>query len=598
MTGARFDDLQAGRGLRFGAPERCLVARRPEEVVPVLAAVAEATERGAWAYGYVAYEAAAGLGTGLAVTPPDPAGPPLVFFGVTGPPESVPVIAGRLGDGYRAAWTPDWTSAGHRRAVDVVRSRIAAGETYQTNLTVRMRGQVAGDPAALYRDLALAQRGSYNAHLDLGRFAVVSASPELFFERRGDNVLMRPMKGTAARGQSAAEDLARARWLRADPKERAENVMIVDLLRNDISQVAEVGTVRAPRLLTVERYGTVLQMTSDVTATVRPGTGLVELFTALFPCGSVTGAPKPSTMALIAELEDTPRGVYCGAIGWLGPASEPVTARFGVAIRTAVVDTLTGAAEYGTGSGVTWSSSPAAEHREVLTKTSILSGRGELHLIETMRLVPGRGLRNRELHLRRLAASAEELGFAFDREHVETRLVEGLRGEGDDPRRVRLRLFRDGHVGIDLAPAPTWGMPLTVAVDDDPVDPTAWWFRHSTSWREEYRRRRLCRPDVDDVVVVDRAGEVVGATRATVAVRCDGRWWTPPLRSGCLPGTERARRIDAGLLHERVLTPADLRSAEAVVLLSSLRGACPARVEPRRAPVRDRRGRGAPARGC
>jgi para-aminobenzoate synthetase/4-amino-4-deoxychorismate lyase len=273
-------------------------------------------------------------------------------------------------------WYPTWTRAEHADGVARIRQRIAAGDTYQCNLTVRMAGRVAGDPLALYRDLALRQGGAHNAYLDLDRFVVASASPELFFERRGDSVLLRPMKGTARRGRHLLEDRQGAARLRASPKERAENVMIVDLMRNDIARVAQIGSVQVPALFTVERYETVLQLTSDVTARLRPGIGLVELFRALFPCGSVTGAPKASSMEIIRSVETTPRGVYCGAIGLVGPPDAPVRARFSVAIRTAVVDTATGEAVYGTGGGVTWSSEAAAEHDEVLTKTAVLGSAG------------------------------------------------------------------------------------------------------------------------------------------------------------------------------------------------------------------------------
>jgi para-aminobenzoate synthetase / 4-amino-4-deoxychorismate lyase len=482
---------------------------------------------------------------------------------------------------YSAVWWPGWTPQQYRSHVEVVRSHIASGETYQTNLTVRMRGRVAGDPLKLYRDLALSQLGAYNAYLDLGRFVIASASPELFFQRNRDEVLLRPMKGTATRGRDAEQDHIQALALRADAKERAENVMIVDLMRNDIARIAGPGTVRVPALLTVERYPTVLQLTSDVTARLRPGTGLAELlFSALFPCGSVTGAPKPRTMALIRELEDTPRGIYCGAIGWVGPPTEPVRARFSVAIRTAVIDRREQTAVYGTGSGITWSSDPATEHREVLTKTAILRGRRPFHLFETMRHQPGQGLRNREHHLRRLTASATHLGFRLDLARVVTELDARLAPLADGPDiRVRLRLDRDGSIGIDLADAPTHATPCVVGLDDDPVDPESWWLFHKTSMREPYEERRARRPDVDDVILVNTRGELTETTRATLAVQLDGRWYTPPLDSGCLPGTERARRLAEATLHERVLTPADLTHADAIALLSSLRGARPAAMD-------------------
>ena len=371
---ARFDDLRSGTAVVCPPPSDVLVAERPEDVPGVLAEVQRRTDGGAWAFGYLAYEAAAGLDPGLAVHPPEPDGPPLAWFGICTEPSEVPALDRRpVGGDWTADWSPAWTAEDHARDVAAIRERIAAGDTYQCNLTVRMRGRIDGDPLGLYRDLALGQGAAENAYLDLGRFVVASASPELFLERRGDDVLVRPMKGTAARGATPAEDARRVEGLRTSPKERAENVMIVDLVRNDLARVAEVGSVAVPALFSVERYGTVLQLTSDVTARLRPDTGLLELFTALFPCGSVTGAPKASAMAVIRGLEATPRGVYCGAVGLVGPPGAPVRARFNVAIRTVVLDRATGTAVYGTGGGITWGSDPAAEHAELLAKTAVLS---------------------------------------------------------------------------------------------------------------------------------------------------------------------------------------------------------------------------------
>ncbi|MGY1639021.1 aminodeoxychorismate synthase component I [Geodermatophilus sp. SYSU D00742] len=583
---ARFDDLRAGTAIRCPPPRRVLVAERPEEVLGVLTEVERATDAGQWAFGYVAYEAAAGLDPRLAVHRSTPLGMPLVWFGLCDQPVAVPPLEAAGPADARPAgaarWRPTWTPAGHASGVGQVRERIAAGDTFQCNLTVRMSGRVSGDPFAVYRDLALGQRGAHNAYLDLGRFVVASASPELFFERRGDDVLLRPMKGTARRGRHRDEDRRLARRLRSSPKERAENVMIVDLVRNDVGRVAEIGSVDVPALFTVERYGTVLQLTSDVTARLRPGTGLVELFRALFPCGSVTGAPKASSMEIIRSLEPDPRGVYCGAIGVVGPPDAPVRARFTVAIRTAVVDTTTGEAVYGTGGGITWGSDAAAEHAEVLAKAAVLDARPrEFELMETMRYGPPRGLRNRERHLRRLAASAEHLGFRFD--VATARHVLDARLAGEPAARVRLRLRRDGGLAVDVEalPAPSAG-PVLLAVDDEPIDPGESWLYHKTSMREPYDRRRERRPDVDDVVMVNTRGELTEATRATLAVRLDGQWWTPPVESGCLPGVERARLLETGRLRERVLHVPDLGRAQGLAVISSLRGRRDAELGPAR----------------
>ena len=369
---ARFDDLVTGRGLVCPPPYRVLTAARAEDAPGVLAEVEAATRGGDWAFGYVSYEAAPGFDPALVTAAPGADDPPVAWFGLCGEPVAgTPVVdAAAPADSRPAGWTPDWSAAEHAAAVRRVREHIAAGDTYQINLTDRLRAPFDGDPARLYAALAGAQRGRYHAYLDLGRHVIAGASPELFLERTGDRIRTRPMKGTAPRGATPAEDLQRARRLRVSEKERAENVMIVDLLRNDLARIAEVGSVAVTELCALERYPTVWQLTSEIGARLRPGTGLPEIFRALFPCGSVTGAPKASSMRIIRELEGGPRGVYCGAVGLVGPGS----ARFSVAIRTAVVDRRAGTAVYGAGGGITWGSDPAAEHAELLAKAAVLPG--------------------------------------------------------------------------------------------------------------------------------------------------------------------------------------------------------------------------------
>lgn len=575
---ARFDDLQGGTALSFPAALHVLVAHRPADVVRVLEEVERATEAGRWAYGYVAYEAAGGLDPSLVTHRPPPGSLPLAWFALADAPVSVPPVeaAGPSAATAEVRWWPGWTPAEHQRDVERVRTRIERGDTYQCNLTVRMRGRSDGDPFDLYRQLATAQRGAYNAYLDLGRYVVASASPELFFERRGDDLLLRPMKGTAARGRTTTEDREAAHGLRTSAKERAENIMIVDLVRNDAARVAEVGGVFVPALCAVERYETVLQLTSDVVARLRPAVGLTELFRALFPSGSVTGAPKVSTMRLIRELEPAPRGVYCGAIGYVAPPAAAVRARFSVAIRTAVLDRESGGLEYGVGGGITWDSTPAAEHDEVIDKTAVLHHpQHDFELLETVRYEPGVGLRNRDRHLGRLTDSAAYFGFATDQVAAAVAELDGRLAAGG-PARVRLRLSRSGQVGTDVFPLPASAGPVGLVVDEEPVDSRSVWLQHKTSLREVYDSRQLRHPEADDVVLLNERGEVTETTRANLAVRLDGRWWTPPLSSGCLPGVERARLLDEQAVLERVLTSADLDRAEALAVLSSLRGWRPA----------------------
>jgi para-aminobenzoate synthetase/4-amino-4-deoxychorismate lyase len=578
---ARFDDLRAGRGLVFAsATPRTLVAADPEEVVPVLRAVEEATAAGLWAAGFVSYEAAAGLGSVLTTRPAEPREPgaelPLAWFGLFPAPRAAEALDSRPGTdlGYSAApWRPDWDEADYRRKVDAVRVRIGAGDTYQCNLTVRLRSRVEGDLRGLYRDLALAQRGAYNAYLDTGRFVIASASPELFFEWDENGLTTRPMKGTTARGRWPGEDARLAGRLARSPKDRAENVMIVDLLRNDLGKLAEWGSVEVAALCELERFETLWQLTSTVTARPREGTTLVDVFEALFPCGSVTGAPKRRTMDLIADLEDSRRGVYCGAVGIVAPPDTDFRARFNVAIRTVVVDRLTGSAVYGTGGGITWDSTAEAEHAELLTKSAILGVRSEeFALVETMGYRPGEGLRNLDLHLDRLAASADYFGFIFNSALARASLDEALT-DGTEPRRIRLTLSRSGTLTVtSAAMLPLRPGPVVVAIDFEPVDSATVWLYHKTTRRSVYEVRAARHPDADDVVLMNERDEVTETTIANLAVRLDGRWWTPPVDSGCLPGVERRRLIADGTLTERTLTYPDLHEADHVALISSLRG--------------------------
>jgi para-aminobenzoate synthetase/4-amino-4-deoxychorismate lyase len=579
-AGARFDDLTDGTAMSFGPPLRVLTADHPADVVPLLAEVERATAEGCWAFGYLAYEAAAGLDPRWAVTDRSASEQlPLAVFALCDRPADVPPVPpppGRARSYDLGPWERSWTESGYHRDVARVREHIAAGETYQLNLTVRMNAPVDGDLTELYADLAWAQHGSYAAYLDLGRFVVVSASPELFFEWRTDQLVTRPMKGTAPRGRTTAEDADRRNRLLASEKERAENLMIVDLLRNDLGQIADTGSVEVTALFTPERFGTVWQLTSEVTARPLPGTGLVDVFRALFPSGSVTGAPKHRTMELIREIEHRPRGVYCGAVGVVAPPGHRYRARFNVAIRTVTVDRAAGTAEFGTGGGITWGSDAAAEHAELLAKTAILAEPYEdFALLETMAHEPGQGVRNLERHLHRLADSAAYFGFALDRRAIEERLTAAV--ETAPGTRVRLVLTRNGSADIELTPLPepTPG-PVRLVVDPQPVDGESVWLRHKTTRRDVYTERRARHPDADDVVLTNQLGQVTETTIANIAAHVDGHWQTPPLAAGCLPGVERGRLVESDRLRERDLTPEDLRRAEALAVVSSLRGWRPA----------------------
>lgn len=577
MIAARFDDLTPGaeRSFELARPVGTLEAGRPGEVVEVLAEAQAAAEGGLWVAGFVAYEAAPGLDPALAVRPRGPADPfpdlPLAWFGLFAerrgaepprPPTEVP---------EPPTWRASVDRVTYDTAVARIREAIAAGDTYQVNHTFRLRATLGRDDRELYRDLALAQRGAYAAYLNLGRYRICSASPELFFRLDGNRITTRPMKGTAPRGRWLEEDEEAARRLAASAKDRAENAMIVDLLRNDLGRISVPGGVAWDQLFRVERYETVWQLTSTITAELRPDVDLVGIFRALFPSGSVTGAPKVSTMRLTAELEDSPRGVYCGAVGYLAPPdADAPRARFNVAIRTAVVDVETGIAEYGVGGGVTFDSSAATEYEEALAKARVLGPRPAFALFETLRFEPSTGFADLAEHLGRLAASAAYFGFPFDRDAALAALGAAV---GEEPTRVRLVLERDGTCSTELGPLPPAPSgPVRVALDEEPVDPADVWLYHKTTRREPYERRRRRRPDVEDVVLTNVLGEVTETTIANLAVRLDGAWVTPPREAGLLPGTLRERLLREGRLRERRVRIEEARAAEALALVSSVRG--------------------------
>lgn len=597
---ARLDDLVTGRALAFPTPRPdggpvTLSAQHPEDVLVVLDAVEAAAAAGWWAVGFVSYEAAAGLPSHLPVShgAPQRAGRarspgdhlPLVWFGLFAPPVEVPTVQAVPADHWPfrcTAWQLGWDQEDYRRQVQVVRGRIAAGDTYQCNLTVRLHAHAGGELLGLYRALALAQGGAHNAYVDTGHHVVASASPELFFHWEGDHLTTRPMKGTAPRGRWPEEDARQAQALRCSPKDRAENVMIVDLLRNDVGTIAAWGSVGVPVLCELERFGTVWQLTSTVTGRTRAGTTLADVFGALFPCGSVTGAPKHATMGLIAELETEPRGVYCGAVGVVAPPGSGFRARFNVAIRTAVVDRCRGTAVYGTGGGITWGSTPAGEHAELLVKAALLHAPvDQPQLIETMAYRPATGVRNLERHLARLGASAWHLGFAFNAGRVRAALEEALEDVRDQSpgasARVRVALARHGEVEVATAPLPRPDAgPVVLEVDPEPVDTSGPWAFHKTTWRERYEAAAARHPGAGDVVLVNERGQVTETTIANLAVQLHGWWWTPPVVCGCLPGVERGRLVELGTLRERVLSVEDLAAADQVALVSSLRGWRPA----------------------
>ena len=571
MIHAVLDLDSSGWGsLAFEAPREVIAAQSPAEVMPALRAVESAARAGRWAVGAVFYEAAPAFDPALRVRP---AGGPLLWFGIHDAPLLAPLPAPPDGDreARLAGLAPDVDAGDHAAAVAEIREAIAAGAVYQVNFTLRLMGRFEGDPLSLYRRLRAAQGGGDTAFLRAGGRALVSASPEIFLLRHGDRVTSRPMKGTRRRGRWPEEDEAAREFLASSEKDRAENVMIADLLRNDLGRVAATGSVEAGRLFDVERFRTVWQLTSTVSGQVRRETDLADLFAATFPCGSVTGAPKIAAMKLIAALERAPRGAYCGAVGGVRPGGDCC---FNVAIRTVEVDLSTGAATYGTGGGITWDSDPAAEWDEAVAKAGVLDIDPALPtLLETMRLEGGQ-VALLDGHLARLAGSARYHAIPFDAAAVRERIA---LEQGDA--RLRLLLSPDGRIAVARAPLPEpLAGPAPVALCREPVDRRDPALFHKTTRRAPYERRRAERPDLFDVVLLNAEGEVTETTIGNLVVEIDGERLTPPLDAGLLPGVFRAHLLARGEVRERSLRPPDLSRARRIWLVNALRGWIEARL--------------------
>ncbi len=473
-----------------------------------------------------------------------------------------------------------FTETEYADKVEEIRRGIADGRYYQANLTGKFSFPFPGDPFSLYMRLPALQPVKYGAFLRTDAGCILSQSPELFFRVRGRNIEVRPMKGTSSRGRTDAEDRRAAAALRADPKNRAENVMIVDLMRNDLGKVCEVGSVRVPRLFEVQRLRTLLQMVSTVTGTLRPGATAGSLFRALFPCGSVTGAPKISAMRALQCLETSPRGVYTGAIGILLPGGDMT---FSVAIRTATV--RNGLAETGAGGGIVWDSDPGGEFREAWLKSRYVSEPPvSFRLIETFLWSPGEGFRFLADHLRRLASSARYFGFRFRREAVLSALDRALRkGEAAGPRRIRLLLAKNGEASVEVSPPPPareGTNPARVAFSRVAVSSRDPFVRHKTTvraWRDD-ELAKARNEGFDEVIFLNERGEVAEGAISNLFVEADGRLLTPPAACGLLEGVrrrsvlaDRSRRAS-----ERVLYPEDLRKARRILLTNSVRGVVPA----------------------
>jgi len=587
-------------GFLFANPVKIIRADALEDVMPALHEVESVVNKGAYVAGFLAYEAGYAFERALpSVRHPEV---PLVWFGVYETPVVLDHQRRKLSGGTarvklspgsqnglrskldRRIPVPGFSGEQHAAAVERIQQYITAGDTYQVNLTFPLSFALSDNdaPSAWYEALRRSQRVPYSAFINTQEFAVLSVSPELFFRKEGSRLTLKPMKGTAPRGRNLAEDVERRTWLQESEKDRAENLMIVDLLRNDAGHLAVPGSVKVRSFFDIERYETVFQATTTIQASLRKGVRIPELVRALFPSGSVTGAPKIRTMQLIHELEPVPRGVYTGAIGFFSPNGKAV---FSVAIRTATLNKRTGQAVVGVGSGVVHDSDVHGEYEECLLKAKFLTETSEeFRLIETILLRPDRGWFLLPLHLKRLRESAQYFGFRYPRDTITMKLKEASSRKisAGSPLRVRILLSRDGSIEFQKTTLEPAGDEAVAGMAKSRTDSRDRFLYHKTTRRDLYERE-FDSPAARgrfDLIFQNEKGEVTEGTRSNIVIRVGDKHFTPPVDSGLLPGTFRSHlfRSKKIPIMEKTLYPDDLASADEIFLCNAVRGMVKVRI--------------------
>lgn len=573
---------RSGRWLRFVNPSEVIVARTPEEVAPLLSDIeSKAKSQGLYAAGFISYEAASGFDPVLNTKAPGSF--PLLCFGLYASVVELdcldePVSDQRLDNSSSAVGSVHWHLSQQKdryiEQIHTIKQLIQAGDTYQVNYTIRQLAEYYGDSWQLFSNVA--STAPYGAYIDLNDYTICCASPELFFDLNEGTILSRPMKGTAPRGTTLENDIEQKARLFESVKDRAENLMIVDMIRNDIAKVAINGSVSVEKLFAIEKYPTLWQMTSSVIANT--GASVSEIMQALFPCASITGAPKVNTMSIIDSLEDRPRNIYTGSIGFISPRSE---AQFNVAIRTALIDKNNNSIEYGIGSGIVWDSCAENEFDECLLKAQLINTtRSErlLSLFETILWTASDGYFLLDYHQSRLCASAQYFDYPLNTEKLSEILDATAKGLGKADMqpasyRVRLSLARSGELTVESAKIESINSktPLTVALARQSVNSGDRYLYHKTSKRSVYQQARAEFPGMDDVLLWNENGEITESTIANIVIRVGQRLLTPKLQCGLLAGTFRQHLLENGEIEEAIVTVDNIWDCDELFLINSVR---------------------------
>ena len=558
------DFKELGRRLIFSQPIKELKTRKLTEVREILQEVEDWQKKGFYAVGYVSYEAAPAFEEKLQVHKAPLLSEYLIYFTIHDRADEAPFPLAYDEVEMPAQWQSLTTEQEYEKAIGTIHHHIRQGDTYQVNYTVQLGAELnPQDSWAIYNRLVVEQNAAYNAYIEHDNQAVLSISPELFFEEHRGELTTRPMKGTTNRGLTVAADLEQADWLHQDPKNRAENMMIVDLLRNDMNRISEIGSERVEQLCQVEQYSTVWQMTSTIKSQLRPEIGLGEIFDALFPCGSITGAPKISTMAIIKATEKAARGVYCGTVGICLPDQRRI---FNVAIRTIQLED--GKAIYGVGGGITWDSTWEAEYIETQQKSAVLYRKNpQFDLITTGKIEKG-SLIFQDQHLKRLREAARYFAYPFDEEKLKAELNQSLAElDTSTDYRLRISIAKSGKVTCHLeklqALPETFCKAILVPQNANLQQPFIYF---KTSYRPHLSLGQ------QEQIYYNAQGQLLESSIGNLVLQLDGHLYTPPVELGLLNGIYRQHLLETGQATEKILSLDDLKSAEKIYACNALRG--------------------------
>ena len=552
-----------GERYTFTRPIKELKTRDLAEVADLLAQVESYQEQGYYVVGYVSYEAAPAFEEKLAVHKAPLLAEYLLYFTVHDSVEAspIPLIYDEID--LPSNWQEVTSAEDYEKAIAQVHHHLRQGDTYQVNYTVQLKQDLSANPFAIYNRMVVEQEAGYNAYVEHDEMAVISMSPELFFEQNDRELTTRPMKGTTQRGMTDKEDLEQASWLEQDPKNRSENMMIVDLLRNDMNRISEVGSEHVEHLCQVEQYSTVWQMTSTIKSQLRPDVDLVEIFRSLFPCGSITGAPKIATMEIIKDLEPQPRGVYCGTIGLLLPNGRRI---FNVAIRT--IQLHQEKAIYGVGGGITWDSTWESEYREVHQKAAVLYRKQARFQLITTGKISQKNLLFEDQHLERLRTASRYFAYPFDTEILRQKIEEECQScDANQDYRLRISLDKSGEIEVDcqvLTPLSPSFCQAKLCLQEANLQQAFTYFK--TTHRSHLSLGK------QEKIYHNKLGELLETSIGNLVLKMNGKLYTPPSQLGLLQGIYRQHLLESGQVKEKVLTIEDLRGAEAIYGCNAVRG--------------------------